>query len=280
MSSTTITSKTLKNIMNGNWLTILFIVFSVALAVYQKNTESGSPQIVFFDIGQGDAILIQEGNYQILVDGGPGDEIVYGLPKYMPWFDREIEVVILTHPHDDHLSGIVHVLEKYNVGKILYNPIDYENEMYEFLLSNYKEKLSVVTKGDTLQYGEILGEVMYPVANDGVLEENINNESVVLLFTLDNYKILLMGDAEEEVEELLLTEGDLQDVYILKPGHHCSKTSSSDMFLSYVNPDIAICSAGEGNKFGHPHYETIEKFESQNVQYLITYEEGDIVINF
>jgi competence protein ComEC len=89
-----------------------------------------------------------------------------------------------------------------------------------------------------------------------------------------------MGDAEQGVENKLLKESSLENMYILKAGHHCSRTATSDMFLRAVNPEVAICSYGKGNKFGHPHYETIEKFKKYNVQYLETAKEGDIVIKF
>jgi competence protein ComEC len=141
-----------------------------------------------------------------------------------------------------------------------------------------------VRQGDKFKYGEIEGEIIYPILNKDfskrVQDKNINNESIVTLLNIRGKRILLMGDAEHEVEYKLLKDFSLGNIYILKAGHHCSRTATSDMFLRAVNPEVAICSYGEGNKFGHPHYETIEKFQKHGVQYLETAREGDIVIKF
>jgi competence protein ComEC len=266
-------------IFKENFLNILFFILAILFVLGGKYNYTNRPMIVFFDIGQGDSILIQQGNYQVLVDGGPGDEIIFSLPKYMPWYDNKIETVVLTHPHADHIDGIMSVLQNYEVERILYNPIEYQNSAYEYLIENYKDILVSVKSGDTFGYEDIFFTVLYPFETNDKQEENINNESVVLLARIADKKILLMGDSEQEVEEKLLQE-DIRDVYVLKIGHHCSRTSTSQMFLTSVSPEVAICSVGMNNKFGHPHYETIEKLKNANVQYLITYEEGDIRFKF
>ena len=258
----------------------IFLLLTIILFTFSKQFDNSSPEIIFFDIGQGDAILIQQDNFQILVDGGPDDGIVYELAKQLPWYDKNIEIVVLTHPHDDHIRGLLNVLDQYSVEKIFMNRIEYENRAYEYLLTNYQEKIVEVEQGDVFEYKNIYGEILYPFAEKAYQEKNINNESVVILLEMDNYRTLLMGDAEQEVENKLIEKYNLEDIYLLKVGHHCSRTSTSDMFLSETNPDIAICSCGEDNKFGHPHYETLEKFQTRDVQYLITYQEGNIVINF
>ncbi len=144
---------------------------------------------------------------------------------------------------------------------------------YQFLLKEYAENLVKVDSSTKLQYGDMSMSVIYPV--EAKCEENINNESIVLDVEVNGKKILLMGDAEKEVEERIFD--DIGDIDILKAGHHCSRTASSEMFLNTIDAKIAICSVGEGNKFGHPHNETLEMFQKLNVQYLITYEEGNIV---
>ena len=270
---------TILKIFKENSLNIFFFILAVLFIVGGKYNYTNRPIVVFFDIGQGDSILIQQGNYQVLVDGGPGDEIIFSLPKYMPWYDNTIETVVLTHPHADHINGIMSILQNYEVERILYNPIEYQNSAYEYLIENYKDILVSVKSGDTFGYEDIFFTVLYPFETNDKQEENINNESVVLLARIADKKILLMGDSEQEVEEKLLQE-DIRDVYVLKIGHHCSRTSTSQMFLTSVSPEVAICSVGMNNKFGHPHYETIEKLKNANVQYLITYEEGDILLNF
>lgn len=253
-----------------NWIVILFIVIATFM---QYSEHSSSPVVVFLDVGQGDATLIQEDGFQILVDGGPDDAILYGLAKYLPIYDRNIEVVVLTHAHDDHLKGLLMVLENYSVDSIWYSPSCADTSSYKFMLEEYPEKLVKVDSSTKLKYGDISMSVIYPV--EAKCEENINNESIVLDVDVNGKKILLTGDAEKDVEEQIFDK--IGDVDILKAGHHCSRTASSEMFLNSVEPEIAICSLGEGNKFGHPHNETLEMFKKLNVQYLITYEEGNIV---
>jgi competence protein ComEC len=280
MKNTTTILKISKKFLSGNIINTIFLLLTILLFTFSNQSNNSSPEIVIFDVGQGDAILIQQDNFQILVDGGPGDSIVYELAKQLPWYDKNIEIVVLTHPHEDHIRGLLNVLDQYHVEKIFLNRIEYENRAYEYLLINYEEKLFEVEQGDTFEYKNIYGEILYPFLEKSQQEENINNESVVILFYINDYKILLMGDAEQELEKKLVEKYDLENIYLLKAGHHCSRTSSSDMFLNETKPDIAVCSCGEGNKFGHPHYETLEKFQARAVQYLITYQEGDIVINF
>lgn len=280
MKNTTTILKIGKKFFLENIVNTIFLLLTIILFTFSKQFDNSSPEIIFFDIGQGDAILIQQDNFQILVDGGPDDGIVYELAKQLPWYDKNIEIVVLTHPHDDHIRGLLNVLDQYSVEKIFMNRIEYENRAYEYLLTNYQEKIVEVEQGDVFEYKNIYGEILYPFVGKAYQEKNINNESVVILLEVNNYRTLLMGDAEQEVENKLIEKYNLEDIYLLKVGHHCSRTSTSDMFLSETNPDIAICSCGEDNKFGHPHYETLEKFQTRDVQYLITYQEGNIVINF
>ena len=228
---------------------------------------------MFLDVGQGDAILIQQEGFQILVDGGPDDAVLYQLPKYMPKYDRTIEVVVLTHAHDDHLKGLLMVLENYNVNSIWYSPSCTDTTAYVFLIEKYADKLLKVDSSTKLQYEDILVSVVYPV--EAKCKENINNESVILYVEVKEKRLLLTGDAEKEVEKKI--SDDIVDVDILKAGHHCSRTASSEMFLNSIKPEVAICSIGQGNKFGHPHDETVEMFKKLNVQYLVTYEQGNIV---
>jgi len=280
MRNTTTILKISKDFFVKNIINILFFSLAIYILTLGSNSDSSGPEIVFFDVGQGDAILIQQDDFQILVDGGPDDRILYELAKKMPKNDKTIEVVVLTHPHEDHIRGLMNVLEGYVVERLLLNRVESENKAYRYMLENYEEILMEVVKGDTVQYKDILATVLFPFDEEREVYANLNNESVVLLVEVYDYGVLLMGDGEVELEQRLLENLDIENIHILKAGHHCSKTSSSEMFLRKVNPTTAICSCGRGNRFGHPHYETLQKFEMLNVQYLITYMEGNIVIKF
>lgn len=280
MRNTTTILKISKDFFVKNIINILFLSLAIYILTLGSNSDSSGPEIVFFDVGQGDAILIQQDDFQILVDGGPDDRILYELAKKMPKNDKTIEVVVLTHPHEDHIRGLMNVLEGYVVERLLLNRVESENKAYRYMLENYEEILMEVVKGDTVQYKDILATVLFPFDEEREVYANLNNESVVLLVEVYDYGVLLMGDGEVELEQRLLENLEIENIHILKAGHHCSKTSSSEMFLRKVNPTTAICSCGRGNRFGHPHYETLQKFEMLNVQYLITYMEGNIVIKF
>lgn len=280
MKDITTTLGIVRSLILKNFLNILFLVLSLFSIILEKKNMIPRTELIFLDVGQGDAILIQRDNFQILIDGGPDDNLLYELAKYMPWYDKTIEKVILTHPHDDHLSGIMVLLKKYIVEEVLYYPISYDNVSYSYLQEEYSNKLKEVKAGDYVQYQNIFLSIISPLKSSQSKEVNINNESIVLYIVIDGYKVLLMGDAEVEIEEKLLDYPFIQGIDILKVGHHCSKTSSSKEFISFTQPNIAICSCGSHNRFGHPHYETIEKFKNMSVQHFITYEEGSIKFTF
>lgn len=259
---------------------IVWIVLAAVYIFFPKEKDT----VVFLDVGQGDAILIQNGSEQMLIDGGPDNSVLYSLQRYMPFFDRKIEYVVLTHPHNDHLIGLLKVLENYEVEQILYYPVCYENENYEYFLQRYSN-IKKVGKGDTISLGYIDIDILWPILHstqEGCVESfngNINNDSLVLEFEYIGKKFLLMGDIESEVEEVLIRDKIITSNYnILKAGHHCSNTSNSETFLKVVSPDMAVCSVGLENPFGHPGGETLKNFSKYNVQYLITYKEGNIQI--
>jgi len=254
----------------------MFLLAGLFSVVILGKTTISTPEIIFFDVGQGDGILIQQNNFQVVIDGGADDSVLYKLGEHLPWYDRKIERLVLTHPHQDHIEGLLLILKYYEVEEVWYFPVYTEYLAYDFLLEEYGTLLRPVKAGDFLRYEDIYGAVLFPFEGDSDRVGNLNNASVVMFFEIDDYKILLTGDAEVEVEKRLLDYEFLHGIDILKAGHHCSKTSSSDEFLSFTHPSIAICSCGYHNSFGHPHYETLGKFRKRNVQYLITYEEGDI----
>ncbi len=280
MKNTTTILKILKEILLKNFLNIVFFLLAFFFVVVLRKDRVDGVEMVFLDVGQGDAILVQQDNFQILIDGGPDDTLLYELAKYLPWYDKRIEVVVLTHPHDDHLAGLMLLLKKYEVGKVLYAPVNFNNAGYEYLQSEYPDLLEEVVAGENFRYKDIYFAVLYPFEGESLQGGNLNNWSVITFFYINGYKILLMGDGEVELEEELLEYDFLRNIDILKAGHHCSKTSSSEKFLSFTQPEVVICMCGEGNKFGHPHNETLQKFKSRNVQYFVTYEEGSMRFRF
>lgn len=252
---------------------IFISVFWIGLGVFSYRIENYNERVVFFNVGQGDSILIQKENFEILVDGGADDSVIYKMGKYMKWNDRVIDVVIITHMHDDHYRGIKYLMERYEVGLFLLSP-NCGHLCSEFKEYNYIE----VNEGMIIDYKGIELDILWPRV--GRLDENINNDSIVLLLKYLDQGFLLMGDAEKEVEEILMQDYGIYitDIDILKAGHHCSKTASTRDFLKLTNPNLSICSCGEENRFGHPHKETLENFRALGIEYYITWEEGDYVV--
>jgi competence protein ComEC len=277
----TITLEKVLGFLMGIFKYTFWIVISFVYILSVKHTDT----VVFLNVGQGDATFIQNGDIQVLIDGGPDISILYEIQKYMPFYDRSIEYLILTHPHEDHLLGLMHILERYEVGEILYYPVCYKNKNYEYFLSNY-DNLREVSNGYIIGLYSTSLKVIWPRVEGPKTGNcykswngNINNDSIVLEFEYLDKKILLMGDAEKEVENILISEGKIHSkVDILKAGHHCSNTSSGETFLLLSNPSLVICSCGYGNKFKHPGSETLNNFRSINVHYLVTHEEGNIRI--
>jgi competence protein ComEC len=252
---------------------VFLVILWLAIGIFASEFDTDRDRVIFLDVGQGDSILIQNDDFEVLIDGGPDDSVVYKMGKYMKWNDRVIDVVVITHMHDDHYRGIKYLMERYDIGVILFS-VNCGELCDEFKVGKYIE----VSEGMSLKYGGIDIDILWPRV--GVLDENLNNDSVVMLLNYLDKKILLMGDAEEEVEEIILRDyrSILTDIDILKAGHHCSNTASTYDFLEIVNPDIAICSCGEENSFGHPHKETIDNFDKLDIEYYVTWEHSDYVV--
>ena len=216
----------------------------------------------FLDIGQGDSIFIKTPeHYQILIDGGPDDKVLKELNAVMPFYDKSIDLVVLTHPHADHLNGLLEVLKKYDVESILITGVEYENRKYKEILDITREKnmnIYIAEKNQDLRLGTTTLDVIYPFkALISQNFENVNNSSIGMIVSYGDKKILLTGDLEMEGEKELLKYSDLKSD-IFKAGHHGSKTSSSPALLKKVDPEIVVIQSGKGNKFNHPNEETLQ----------------------
>jgi len=263
-------------------LGFLFICVALIYQLVSTEPEQGNLKVIVLDIGQGDAIFIESpsGN-QVLVDGGPTSQILQRLGEVMPFYDHSIDFVILTHPHSDHVVGLVDVLKKYEVGKILYNKVNYDSGDYREFISIIEQNniaTEPVFESKKLDLGDgVLISFLYP-DNDisGKEFENVNNSSIVFRLDYGKDSFLLTGDAEKEVEEEMISSGDYLNIDILKVGHHGSKSSSTEEFLDITSPDKAVISCGLDNKFKHPHKETLDKLEKRGIETYRTDEDSDI----
>ncbi len=248
-----------------------FILPLVLVAVLVWTAAITSPDsrlhIFFLDIGQGDAILIQRGYHQILVDGGPNAEkLCVELGDRLPFWDRTIEMVVLTHPDADHLAGLVEVLERYEVNQILISGHEHNSALYAEWLRLIEEKdveRIIAEAGQTIGLGgDLAMEVLHPGPSSfQQTASDTNANSVVTRLVCQDFSLLLTGDIPDDVEQMLCDRMCTLDSIVYKVPHHGSDSSSCSDFLSAVDPQVAVISAGIDNKFGHPDPDVVERLE-------------------
>jgi competence protein ComEC len=247
----------------------------------------GRLELVMLDIGQGDAILIRApSGATALIDGGPDpDLLMRRLGEALPFWQRHIDVMLLTHPHQDHIAGLLPALERFSVGLILDPGRHYHNPTYPRFLNLAEREpggqLVPVRAGDRIPLGAgTTLTFLYPSEADAVgplLDDDINNASAVALLESDGFSALLTGDAKAAVESLLLARGLLGHVDVLKVGHHGSRYSTTDALLDVLRPHLALISSGAGNRFGHPHDEALARLAAvPRLQIHRTDQEGTI----
>jgi competence protein ComEC len=244
------------------------VVATLLAALTLTSLPDGRLHLVALDIGQGDAILVTApSGATLLVDGGPDpDLLLRRLDERLPWWQRHLDVMVLTHPHEDHVAGLVAALERYRVSLILDAGRDYENPTYpRFVELARKEpggRLVAARAGQRIRLDSTTTfTLLYPTGADvaGPLPDgDINNASVVGLLRSGGFSGLLTGDAEAPVEAMLVERRLLSRVDVLKVGHHGSRSSSSPALLHAVRPGAALISVGVGNDYGHPHQVTLD----------------------
>ncbi|OGY47286.1 MAG: hypothetical protein A3J62_02650 [Candidatus Buchananbacteria bacterium RIFCSPHIGHO2_02_FULL_38_8] len=258
---------------------LIFLSFLLILLLF-LGLQKSSFQFCVFDVGQGDAILTRTARGQnILIDGGSDNTVIYKLGEYLPFYERKIDLVILTHPHADHVTGLVEVLKRYKVKNIFLTGVIYNESGYQAFINlirqediNFKiidEPQRVILDHET----ELI--ILFP--DQSFLDQevkNLNNTSIVAKLIYQNNLIILTGDFEHEEELVSGNWGLLAD--ILKVGHHGSDTANSLEFLAAVKPAWAIISVGENNKFGHPHQQTIDYLSRLGSKILRTDQDGDV----
>ena len=250
---------------------VSFIVLgSIALVFSFLQLPDNKFHIFFLNVGQGDSTFIKTPeNHQIIVDGGPKSFVMQELADVMPFFDKTIDLVVLTHPHSDHISGLTEVLKRYKVSAVLMTGVYFEDPYYQEFLKEIREKnitIFIADNDTALVIGSVFLNVLSPFNSiSGKSFANLNNSSIALKVIFKNEEILLMGDAEKDIEEALLTSGVDLDSDILKAGHHGSKTSSTLNFLNAVSPKSVVVSCGKDNSFGHPPPETLRNFYRANI---------------
>lgn len=282
-------------IMIRQWLkySALFALLILALLwltsgngfYFWKSDGAAALAVYFFDVGEGDAIYISApNNFDVLIDGGPDKSLLTELGEAMPFWDRTIEAMILTHPHSDHVTGLVEILRRYKVRQVYLNGALNDAPAYLAWLDEIKAKQipgKIVDSWFELQLApEIKLQFLYPmadIANQKV--EDINDTSIVIRLVYGESEFLFAGDAGEAVEKQLLESGVILSSDVLKVSHHGSNTASSEEFLKAVAPKIAVIESGRGNEFYHPHPKILARLERLGVKILRTDELGTIKLS-
>jgi competence protein ComEC len=268
----------------------VYLIFKSSLILAFSETTKNF-KFRALDVGQGDAFFIEipETSIQILIDSGPSSRgVSERLKEIMPVQDDLIDIVILTHAHDDHLGGLLELMDNYEIGLFIETGAKTDNESYALI----KEKIDFnqivnlyAARGEKIKIGNDFNlEILHPFFSKKAEYKNLNNSSIVAKINYKNQSFLLTGDLEQEGEkELISYLIKREDLYlakadVLKIAHHGSETSSSNQFLELVKPKKAIISVGSQNQFNHPSLKTIERLEENQIEVLRTDRDGEVVL--
>ena len=264
----------------------LVVLLCLAVFVFSTNSvasqKDGLLKIYFFDVGQGDSIFIETPNgNQVLIDGGPDSSIIQELSKVMPFYDKEIDLVVLSHPHADHMAGLISVLERYDIKNILEAKEEYKSPVvsawYE-AVDKEKANETEAVAGKTIHLGnKIILTILHPFQSVAGKETKYPHDDVVVaMLEYGEMRVLFTGDMEAKVERRLILNNVDLDADILKIGHHGSKTSSIPEFLNVVSPEVAFIQVGVKNRYGHPAQEVLKRLEDFGIKYYRNDLEGTV----
>ena len=265
-------------------ISILFVVVALALGLagcvfadHSLVVPPGTLAVHFIDVGEGDSILLDIGDKEVLIDGGGKSP---GVVRYIDdYVDGRLEVMVATHPHADHIGGLISVLRAFEVDEIWLNGDTSTSQTYsQFMSAVNSEGAQVFTarRGDTIQAGNLTFNVLHPANLNG----STNDDSIVLSLSYGQIDFLFTGDVEQEAEASMLVQSvvPVPDVEVLKVGHHGSRTASSMQFLQVIKPECAIYMAGQDNSYGHPHEEAIANLCEVGAEIYGTDIHGTVVV--
>lgn len=269
--------------MKKKFFSVIVILLSVFISLYydeidntySKNVNSNL-EVYFLDVGQADSILIKNNDEAMLIDAGNNEdgELIANYIKNLGI--TNLKYLVGTHPHEDHIGGLDNIINDFNISNIYMPDVITTTKTFTEVLDAMEKKnlmYDVPNIGDKISLGDANLEVIYT----GDDENDLNNTSIVLRLDFGEVSFLFTGDATNKTEEVILNKNI--DVDILKVGHHGSRYSSINDFLNKVNPKYAIISVGTGNTYGHPHKETINKFNKKKIETHRTDKEGTILIS-
>lgn len=266
--------------------TIIYMFFAVFLffgysAISEENNGLSAEllKVHFLNVEQGDATLIETPSKEyILIDGGPDKSILNELGKILPANNKKINYLVLTHPHADHLSGLVYVLERYTVEKIYFSGATHDTPDFSAFLNEVKKNkvnLEILKGGDRVCYLEICIDILWP-PEEKISEYDLNDSSIILKLTYGNIDYIFSGDASSDIQEDAFNKLNL-DAEVLKVSHHGSSTGTSQELINSITPEVAVISVGKNNHFHHPSKSVVDMLSSLKI--LRTDQQGTITIS-
>lgn len=259
-------------------LVIAFLGIWVAIFMPQDKRL----KVTYLDVGQGDSEFIEfPDGKNALIDGGPDKKVLESLGRNMPFYKRKIDVIFLSHPHSDHVSGLIHVLNRYEVGRVVLTRAVHTSPEYAEFLKLIKEKEIPTTEGIRGTEFEFLPDnkikILYPEMT--LDTKNLNNTSEVLLLESAKTRFIFTGDIEADAADRLVPIEPSLSADIIKVPHHGSKNALSESLYKATKPRFAVISVGADNAYGHPHNSVIEFLNKSKIDYFRTDREGDIMFS-
>ena len=234
-------------------------------------------KVHYINVGQGDSILIQQGSQNMLIDTGTNAS-TSSLMVYLNSLNiKKIDVLVLTHQHEDHIGGADAVIKAFNIGTLYMNKVTTTTKTYKDVINAMISKglkPTAPSAGATFKLGDANCTILSPINTNS---KDLNTYSIVIKLVYGNNKFLFTGDAQASNEKDMINKGFDLSADVLKVGHHGSDTSTSDAFLSKVNPKYAVISCGKNNDYGHPHKSTMDKLQAKGIAVYRTDESGTIV---
>lgn len=266
---------------------VAFVIIAVVSFYFNKDkvepsvsAPNGNIEISYLDVGQGDSAYIRVNDFDILIDSGPRSDSDKLMKQLEEKNIDDFEIVIATHPHEDHIGGMTKVFEKYEVENFYMPKISHNTKTFENMIkavSNEGIKAKVIKEGTSIELGEGARIDVYSPMHESY--DNLNDYSPIMKLTYGNNKFIFTGDAEVESEkEVLEKYADKLKGDVIKFGHHGSSTSSSSAFVEAISPKYGIISCGVDNSYGHPHRETLSLIKEEGIKAYRTDLQGQITL--
>lgn len=258
---------------------ICFFIGTITNSDVNNSIAKYETRVHFINVGQGDCILIENNNFNILIDSGPNsstDKVINYLKKLKI---HTLDYVISTHPHEDHIGAMDDIIKVFKINKfIMPKATSNDSDFPNMIKALRKKNLTIDILEDDTTIKLCDNNYISFLWTGNIIDDNLNNYSMVLKYANKNTSFLFTGDSEETVEYRLLSSNSPINSDVLKVGHHGSKSSSSLPFINKVSPVISIISCGIGNDYGHPHENTLDSLNEINSKVFRTDINGNITL--